>query len=307
MLSSRVVKGVWQVKEGLALDYLITDSSSPGVDDLWVDWKQVLLLLEDSKPKFSQIWTLKAISYCPFLDVLRAAIENTGLVKDLLNSLVQPLLGKEHLEAVDYQDEESDVWQAEKDTSQEDETQRIILDELEIRETEKQDPHLVGKGGDNEKRSVQGKRKEQSQLSCTICSKQLSGRARLYSHYMSKHPDSPSLHPPPPPGTLPGLDSTREKHGEPAERNTCQCCSRTFATSIWLYKHCIADHPDREDIRPEPPVKVKGLRLAHLHEREQLLCGLPGCALLFSHFKVGDNSSVSTSRREGSRFSKETF
>ena len=64
--------------------------------------------------------------------------------------------------------------------------------------------------------------------------------------------------------------------------------------------------PDREDIRPEPPVKVKGLRLAHLHEREQLLCGLPGCALLFSHFKVGDNSSVSTSRREGARFSKET-
>jgi len=81
------------------------------------------------------------------------------------------------------------------------------------------------------------------------------------------------------------LDSEKVEHGESAGSNTCICCGRTFATSIWLYKHCIAEHPDRADIRPEPPLKVKGLRLSHLHEREELQCGLPGCALHFSHFK----------------------
>ena len=313
MLGSRVVKGVWQVREGLALDYLLTDSSSPGVKDLWVDWKQVLLLLGESKPKFCQIWTLKAVSYCSLLDVLQAAITSTGLVSGLLDSLVQPLLVRDHLEEVDYQNGESNVWQPDGDQIQEEEPQQILLDDLENRENKQQDHQPVSKDVDAKK--ICGKRKVQSQLfTCTVCSKQLSGQIRLYSHYVTQHPDSPSLHPSRPPGALHpclvcgelysrhsllrrhqnsshqelGLNSKREEHGESAESNTCLCCGRTFATSIWLYKHCVADHPDRIDIRPEPPLKVKGLRLAHLHEREQLQCGLPGCALQFTHFKVFD-------------------
>ena len=77
-----------------------------------------------------------------------------------------------------------------------------------------------------------------------------------------------------------------EEHNKSGESNTCLCCGRTFATRIWLYKHCAADHPENEDIRPERPVKVKGLRLAHLHERKNLECGLPGCDLTFTCFKV---------------------
>ena len=304
MLGSRVVKGVWQVKEGLALDYLVTDSSSPGVTNLWVDWKQVLLLLGELKPKFSQIWTLKDVLYCPLLDVLQLACTHPGLLRGLLDSLVQSLLAGEHLVEVDYQIGESNVWQSDKDKSHEEEPQRRILDDLEKGESEQQDHQLDSIDG--------GKRKVPSQLSCTICSKQLAGQVRLYSHYVRLHPDSPSLHPARPPGALhacpdcgelysrrsllrrhqktahqeKGLDSEKVEHGESAGSNTCLCCGRTFATSIWLYKHCIAEHPDRADIRPEPPLKVKGLRLSHLHEREELQCGLPGCALHFTHFKV---------------------
>ena len=314
MLGSRVVKGVWQIREGLALDYLATDTSSPGVEDLWVDWKQVLLLLGELKPKFSRIWTLKAVSYCPLLDVLQAAITSTGLVRGLLDSLVQPLLEGDHLEEVDYQNGESNAWRADEDKSEKEEPQQIILDDLEDGESEQQDHQLVSKDEDAEKR-----RRMSLQLStCTICSAQLSGRIRLYSHYVTQHPDSPSLHPARPPGTLHacsvcgelfsrrsllrrhqnsshqelGLNSKREEQGESAESNTCLCCGRTFATSIWLYKHCMADHPDRADIRPEPPLKVKGLRLAHLHERDKLQCGLPGCALNFNHFKVINIPSI---------------
>ena len=304
MLGSRVVKGVWQVKEGLALDYLVTDSSSPGVNDLWVDWKQVLLLLGELTPKFSQIWTLKDVLYCPLLDVLQAAITSTGLVRGLLDSLVQPLIEREPLVEVDYQIGESNVWQSDKDKSRVEEHRQIVLEDLEKGESEQRDPQLDSNDG--------RKRKALSQLSCTICSKQLPGEVRLYSHYVSQHPDSPSLHPARPPGALhachdcgelysrrsllrrhqktthqeQGLESAKLEHGESAGSNTCLCCGRTFATSIWLYKHCIAEHPDRVDIRPEPPQKVKGLRLSHLHEREELQCGLPGCALHFTHFKV---------------------
>ena len=333
MLGSRVVKGVWQIREGLELDYLATDSSSPGVEDLWVDWKQVLLLLGELKPKFSQIWTLKAVSYCPLLDVLQAAITSTGLVRELLDSLVQPLLKGDHLEEVDYQNGESNAWRADEDKSEEEEPHQIILDDLENGENEQQqqDHQLVGKDVDAEKRCGQERRKVPTQLSpCTICSAQLSGRIRLYSHYVTQHPDSPSLHPARPPGALhdcpvcgelysrrsllrrhqnsthqePGLNSQREEHGESAESNACLCCGRTFATSIWLYKHCIADHPDRTDIRPEPPLKVKGLRLAHLHEREELQCGLPGCDLHFTHFKVINIPSVESRSEDPER--KET-
>jgi len=196
MLGSRVVKGVWQVKEELALDYLVTDSSSPGVTDVWVDWKQVLLLLGELKPKFSQIWTLKDILYCPLLDVLQLAITSTGFVslRGLLDSLVQSLLAGEHLVEVDYQIGESNVWQSNKDKSQEEEPRQIISDDLKKGEGEQQDPQLDSNDG--------GRRKVPAQLSCTICSKQLAGQVRLYSHYVSQHPDSPSLHPARPHGAL---------------------------------------------------------------------------------------------------------
>ena len=34
----------WLVREDLYLDYVIHCSSSPSLEDVWVDWKQVILL-----------------------------------------------------------------------------------------------------------------------------------------------------------------------------------------------------------------------------------------------------------------------
>ena len=309
MPGSTAVKGVWQVKEGLALDYLIIPSLNSGVEHLWVDWKQSFLLLEELTPNFSKIWTLNGISYCPLLDILQAAVKSNGLARELLDSLVQPLFEGEHFEEVELENEEGGLWQACR-SQREDEEQRTTIDEPQNQD----EAHLEGIAGEKRRQSDQKfkVRDVSSLFSCGICLYRAPGRVRLYSHYVTKHPDSPCLHPPRPPGTLHtcpacgelfssrsllrrhqhsahqslGLSSEREEHIKSGESNTCLSCGRTFATRIWLYKHCAADHPENEDIRPERPFKVKGLRLAHLHERKNLECGLPGCDLTFTHFKV---------------------
>ena len=128
MVGSTAVKGVWQVKDELALDYLIIPSSNSGVEDLWVDWKQSFLLLEELTPKFSKIWTLNGISYCPLLDILQAAVKSNGLARELLDSLVQPLFEGEHFEEVELENEEGGLWQACR-SEREDEEQRTMIDE----------------------------------------------------------------------------------------------------------------------------------------------------------------------------------
>ena len=150
-------------------------------------------------------------------------------------------------------------------------------------------------------------------LPCQLCGLECRGEVRLYSHMVTRHQDQPALHPPRPRRTLfpcavcgelysrralltshhlkhhpdlppPSRDPVGQGKGKTGQHQ-CGGCDRSFAGLIWLYKHCVSDHPDQPDIRPEKPARVKGLRLAHMHEREELRCGLPGCTFSFSHFK----------------------
>ena len=151
-------------------------------------------------------------------------------------------------------------------------------------------------------------------LACQICSKPCAGNVRLYSHYIVHHPDTPSLHPPKParvltPCKLCGelymrrshlykhymLAHPDQSHLHPAKLSSltarenmhhCKGCDKSFVAEVWLYKHCVQEHPDDETIRPPKPLKLgRGVRLAHMHERDQLKCGLPGCEHQFGHFK----------------------
>ena len=166
MVGSTAVKGVWQVKDGLALDFLIIPSSNSGVEDLWVDWKQSFLLLEELTPKFSKIWTLNGISYCPLLDILQAAVKSHGLARELLDSLVQPLFEGEHFEEVELENEESGLWQACR-SEREDEEQRTMIDEPQNRDEE----HLQGIADEKRRQSDQKfkVRDVSSLFSCGIC------------------------------------------------------------------------------------------------------------------------------------------
>ena len=227
-----------------------------------------------TKPNFSSVWTLQSHSYCPLLDLLQhTSLTHPGLFRDLVWSLARPLLyGKcgadtKHF----YNKEDSQVWKSNKKRS----STSLEDDPVASVSSQSWDVRPTITLSDNEKREP-----------CSLPDDQTiekAANAPLDNSDWNGNEENPCETRPPKrrrssilkPGARPRSSTS----------HPCLACPRTFTASHWLHKHCLADHPDQPDVRPEKPVRVKGLRLAHLHERQELRCGLPDCAFHFAHFK----------------------
>ena len=239
----------------------------------------------------------------------RTNLELDELISDTVGELLEPHVGldvegeDQNFERV--KNEALDVARLNTDEAELDEDD-LDIDNIDITEYEPTSQSPPPK--------VRSRKSPIPTLLCQVCSKPCSGNVRLYSHYVVHHPDSPSLHPPKPsrvltPCKLCGelymrrshlykhymMAHPDQSHLHPAKLSSltarenmhhCKGCDKSFVAEVWLYKHCVQEHPDDETIRPPKPLKLgRGVRLAHMHERDQLKCGLPGCEHQFGHFK----------------------
>jgi len=272
----RVYQGQWTIRQDLVVDYIIhydNTTTNPSVEDVWVNWRQVLeILVPDGtkkQPNFKVVWTLDSVSYCPLLDfVYHAALKSTSRYSSVFSEVVGSLVEGQGLVPVEeemdqireYQQEESQMWRqdAVKIVSEEEEEDVVEEEWRPVRKAKKRARKNVEHGfmlgeGSEVMEPVIGldvKGEEVQKVKHEVfdeANNRTENGDELYIDNVDINDYEPATFAPP--------HKVRTRKS-PIPTLLCQICSKPCSGNVRLYSHYIVHHPDSPSLHPPKPARV---------------------------------------------------
>lgn len=275
--------GQWAITKDLVVDYIIHYDNavmSPSIDDVWVNWRQVLeILVPDGtkkQPNFKVVWTLESVSYCPVLDFVYHAALSSGsryssVFSEVMASLVvgRGLVPQVEEQIREYKQEESLMWRqdavkrvSEEVEDQQEEDDEAIEDEWKsVRKAKKKAKKYVQVGfmiGDisgevlepqtelNVKGEDQNFERVKSEAIVEF-NDETEREEDTYSDNVDVNDYEPTSLPPPP---------KARSRKSPIPTLLCQICSKPCSGNVRLYSHYVVHHPDSPSLHPSKPSRV---------------------------------------------------
>eukprot|EP00092_Neocalanus_flemingeri_P020777 GFUD01022513.1.p1 GENE.GFUD01022513.1~~GFUD01022513.1.p1 ORF type:complete len:752 (+),score=238.67 GFUD01022513.1:33-2288(+) len=273
----RVYLGQWTISQDLVVDYIIhydNSTISASVEDVWVNWRQVLeILVPDGtkkQPNFKVVWTLESVSYCPLLDfVYHAALKSTSKYSSVFSEVVGSLVEGQGLvpeeEEVDqireYQEEDSQMWRQDAVKSVSEEKEVVGEEWRPVRKAKKKARKNVeigfmfGEGTevlepqvglDVKGEEVEKVKNEISDVTSPILTE---NGDDMDNNYVDTDDYEPASITPPP-------TARTRKSPSTITPLLCQICSKSCSGNVRLYSHYVVHHPDSPSLHPPKPARV---------------------------------------------------
>jgi len=264
-----VYLGQWNISQDMVVDYIIhydNSALSPSVEDVWVNWRQVLEIMvplgTKHQPNFEVVWTLESVSYCPVLDFVYNIAMKTSKYNAMFSEVVGSLVLGRGLrpEQVDqlkhYRVEDSHMWrQGDKKISEEnyDKDEDIANNIRSSRGGNRKCKISVKQDESNDHGILEPRVgfnvKGEDENGETVKIESLKGM----DDYDENDSDIGNID-----NNEDGLSPESPVHNVTVKSSTilCRICSKPCSGSVRLYSHYVVHHPDSPDLHPPKPSRT---------------------------------------------------
>jgi len=264
----RVYLGQWIISQDMVVDYIIhydnTADTRPSVEDVWVNWRQVLEILvplgTKHQPNFQVVWTLESVSYCPVLDFVYNIALKTSKYSSMFSEVVGSLVLGRGLEPDkldqlrQYKEGDSHMWRQD--------GVKKVSDEINS-DAEVESNSRPTKGANKKSRLTDDADLVEPQVGLKVkgedSSKELikTESLNVTDDYDLDDDDSDT-------GNVENIeDGPTSQSPTPSltkksstETLQCHICAKPCSGNVRLYSHYVVHHPNVPDLHPPKPSRA---------------------------------------------------